>query len=164
MTRNGDLIVGIALLIFGIAWTATVYLTVPTGYGVGPRVFPLWLGIALSALSALLLFNSVKPEASQNRDPIHDDSESGKTPSLALQLKILATVCVTIAVYGYLMQAIGFVPSTVLVVVFTLVVTLKERRPLVVLGMSFGLAFGAWFAFGKILGAYMPPGTLISIF
>ncbi len=164
MTRNGDLVAGIALLIFGIAWTVTVYLTVPTGYGVGPRVFPLWLGIALSALSLLLLFNSFKPEASIDENTNAESSDSGKAPSLWLQFRTLVTVCGTIAVYGYLMQAIGFVPSTVLVVAFTLFVTLKERRPLVLLGMSFGLAFGAWFAFGKILGAYMPPGTLISIF
>lgn len=164
MTRNADLVAGIALLIFGIAWTVTVYLTVPTGYGVGPRVFPLWLGIALSVLSALLLFNSLKLESSIEEDANREGLNNGKQPSLWLQLRTLVTVCGTIAVYGYLMQAIGFVPSTVVVVAFTLFVTLRERRPLVILGMSFGLAFGAWFAFGKILGAYMPPGTLISIF
>lgn len=160
--RKGDLIAGIVLLALGVAWIITVWVTVPSGYGVGPRAFPLWLGFLLTGLSAILVVNSLRQETDNNEQETQVDTAD--KPPVWLQLKTLFVVCATVAVYGYLMQAIGFVPATILVVAYSLVFTLKERRPVVVLGMSLGLAFGAWFAFGKILGAYMPPGTLISIF
>lgn len=50
-----DLAVGASLFVLSVVWTVTVYVTVPTGTGVGPRAFPLVLGIALMVLSAILV-------------------------------------------------------------------------------------------------------------
>jgi hypothetical protein len=55
-----DALAGAILLVFGIAWTVTVYQTVPIGrFGVGPRAFPLYLGGALVVLSALLVLSGL---------------------------------------------------------------------------------------------------------
>ncbi|SIO48446.1 Tripartite tricarboxylate transporter TctB family protein [Rhodovulum sp. ES.010] len=162
--RRQDVIAGSVLLLFAVAWTVAVWLSVPPGFdGVGPRAFPLWLGVGLGVLSALLLAKGLR--GAYPPDEVADPDERPAAPvSTGLRLGLVVAVCAIIAGFGFLMQKIGFVPATVLTVAATLVFVLGERRPLVVGGMAFGIAFGAWLAFGKLLGAYMPPGTWISLF
>ncbi|TCM84984.1 tripartite tricarboxylate transporter TctB family protein [Rhodovulum steppense] len=162
--RRQELIAGGLLLVLALAWTAAVWLTVPVGQGVGPRAFPFWLGVALAVLSALLLLKGLR--GGHGLDPPGEGEGSAAAPpvSAGRRLALVATVCGIIAAYGLLMQKIGFLPATVLTVSATLVVALGERRPLVVGGMAIGIALGAWLAFGKLLGAYMPRGTWISLF
>ncbi|TCO70832.1 tripartite tricarboxylate transporter TctB family protein [Rhodovulum euryhalinum] len=163
-SRRLDLIAGGILLLFALAWTATVWRTVPPGFdGIGPRAFPFWLGVALAVLSAVLFGRGLRgsPPPADAED---DDPPAGATVSTGLRLGLVAAVCGIIAVYGVLMQKIGFLPATALTVAATLVVVLGERRPLIVAGMALGIAVGAWLAFGQVLGAYMPRGTWISLF
>lgn len=163
--RRQDVIAGGLLLLVAVAWTAAVWLSVPPGFdGVGPRAFPLWLGVALGVLSALLLLKGLRGGyAPAEADEEEDEPHAAPVP-MRLRLGLVVAVCAIIAGYGVLMQKIGFLPATVLTVAATLVVVLGERRPRVVGGMAFGIAVGAWLAFGKLLGAYMPPGTWISLF
>ena len=161
--NSGDRIAGLVLLLFSVAWTGAVYLTVPAGYGIGPRAFPLYLGIALAALSAVLLIRSWH---SGRRSDAEDGAEAVQAPSgggmrVALRLGMLLAVAGVLAAYGYLMPRIGFVPATALAIGFMLVAVLRERRPVLVLAMSIGLSFGCWLLFGQVLGAYMPRGTWI---
>ena len=162
--RRHDVIAGSILLLFAIAWTVTVWLTVPDGYGVGPKAFPFWLGIALAVLSALLLLKGLLGTydlTSNDDDPA--DAAAATIP-FRTRLGIVATVCGIIIAFGWLMPKIGFVAAAALTVAVTLVGPLGERRPLLVAGMAVGIAIGAWLAFGQILGAYMPSGSWISIF
>ena len=163
--NSGDRIAGLLLLLFSVAWTAAVYLTVPAGYGIGPRVFPLYLGIALAALSAVLLIRSWH---SGRRSDAEDGAEAVQAPPgggmrIALRLGMILAVAGVLAAYGYLMPRIGFVPETVLAIGFMLVAVLRERRPVLVLTMSIGLSFGCWLLFGQVLGAYMPRGIWIPL-
>lgn len=159
--RRQDILAGSLLMIFSILWVGVVWSTVPVDEGVGPRAFPLWLGVALAVLSGLLLVKGLRGTYYTS-----DDYEyaTETTVSRGFRLLMVATVCGIIAVYGFLMQKIGFVPATVITVAGTLIFVLGERRPLFVIGMALGIAFGAWVAFGQILGAYMPPGTWITLF
>lgn len=163
--RRQDLIAGSVLLLLAITWTVTVWLTVPVGYGVGPRAFPLWLGLALVVLSALLLlkglFGGYKPLAADAHAGA-DDLEA--ILPLRKRLGLVATVCGVIVAYGWMMPRLGFVLATGITVAVTLVGPLGERRPLLVAGMAVGIAVGTWLAFGKLLGAYMPSGSWLSIF
>ncbi|RMD94494.1 MAG: tripartite tricarboxylate transporter TctB family protein, partial [Alphaproteobacteria bacterium] len=164
--RRRDLIAGSVLLLFAIGWTIAVWLTVPAGYGVGPRAFPLWLGVALAVLSALLVLQALRREAAPaEAGPVEEgEGEEGKAVTPGRRLLTVATVCAIIIGYGWLMPRLGFMPATALAVLVTLVGPLGERRPVLILGMSLGIALGAWLAFGKILGAYMPPGSWFSLF
>lgn len=159
--RREDILAGSLLMIFSILWVAVVWSTVPVGEGVGPRAFPLWLGVALVVLSVLLLLKGLRGVY-----PAVEEAEYAVEPpvSIVLRLSLVVAVCVIIAVYGFLMQKIGFLPATVITVAATLIFGLGERRPLVVIGMALGIAVGAWAAFGQLLGAYMPPGTWITLF
>ena len=160
--RRQDVIAGSILLLFAIGWTIAVWLTVPTGYSVGPRAFPFWLGVALAVLSALLLLKGLfGPYAAAAPD---SDEEEGPWVSIRRRLWLVAVVCGLIVAFGWLMPKIGFVLATMVTVTVALVGPLGERRPLLVGTMAVAIAFGAWLAFGKILGAYMPSGEWISVF
>lgn len=167
-SNRRDMVVGAVLFSFATAWTITVYVTVPIGRGIGPRAFPLVLGITLMVLSAVLVFANLRRQ--EEAGPVQPDpgvAEPGTAEDRAglwLTLRVMAYVCITIALYGYLMQKIGFVAATFLTVVLTLFFTLKERSPFLVLGMGIGITLGSWIVFGRILGAYIPRGTWISLF
>lgn len=155
-----DRIVGSLLLAFALAWTATVYLTVPAGFGggIGPRAFPLYLGVALMLLSGLLVLRGFRqPDAADAAD---DETQARTTRT---DLKMAGWVFVIIVAYGYLMQKTGFVIATLIIVVATMWLVVGVRRPLPIAAMAVGIAFGCWLVFGKILGAYLPPGSWISL-
>jgi hypothetical protein len=42
-----------------------------------------------------------------------------------------------------------------------LVVVLNKRAPLLVAGVSLGLAVGVWFILGKLMGVYLPHGMIV---
>lgn len=162
-----QLTVGASLFALALVWTVIVYVTVPTGSGVGPRAFPLVLGIVLMALSAILMAADLIAWRRHVEQPAAPGGAAGggdaaRAPGL-LQLRVLVTVCIAIAVYGYLMQKVGFVMSTFLTVVGLLLI-LKERRVLILAGMGLGITLGSWLVFGEVLGAYIPRGTWISLF
>lgn len=153
--QRRDLLVGLALLALGIVWTGIVLATVPPGnFGVGPRAFPLWLGIGLVVLSVIMAAT-----AWLGRDG-RTEPESGRLPGSGWSLfRTAATVCLIIGAYGLLMQGLGFVIGTILTVAFTLWIVLGVHRPVLVAGMAVGIAMGSWLIFSQILGAYLPPGT-----
>lgn len=165
--QRRELIVGSILLAFAVAWTVTVYYTVPTGRGpsVGPRAFPLFLGGGLIFLSALMIISALRNAVAPGDDDGAGDGEPPLPPiGLWPQLRIAGSVAAILMAYGWLMQNAGFVLATILVVSFTLWVVIGVRRPLLVIGMSLGITAGCWLAFGKLLGAYMPRGTWLTYF
>lgn len=162
IARRQDLIAGAVLCLLGLAWTILVWRMVPEGSGVGPRAFPLWLGIVLTGLSALLLVRALRPVPSGMGAPEAGPGAEAAEPAAGLRLRVVATVCLLIMGYGLMMQKIGFLLATALIVAITLVGALGERRWRLVAGMSAGIAVGCWLAFGQVLGAYMPRGSWIT--
>lgn len=166
IARRQDLIAGTVLFLLGLAWTLVVWRTVPDGYGVGPRAFPLWLGIGLTGLSAILLGRALRPVgAAGTTQAAGADEGAGAgagVPGPGLRLRMVATVSVLIILYGLMMQTLGFLIATGTIVAGTLVVVLGERRWRIVASMSVGMAVGCWLAFGQLLGAYMPRGTWLT--
>ncbi|MGE0846807.1 MAG: tripartite tricarboxylate transporter TctB family protein [Flavobacteriaceae bacterium] len=158
-----DQIVGFILLAVGLVWTVTVYLTIPgsSGSGIGPRAFPFWLGVLLTLLSAVLVVSGFRK--ARESAPA-DEEEDDDAPKVGADLRMVAVVLAIICLYGFLMEKIGFVLATIIVVVGTIRFALGIRRPLLTAGMALGMSLGCWVVFGRILGAYLPPGTWISLF
>ena len=152
-----------ALLVVAVAWTGYVIMTIPAGTGegdVGPRAFPLGLGIALALLSlvgiAQARFGRNLESASAADLPAEDGAtETAHWPVLLIFLHIIA--------YGFLMPRIGFVLATIVVVISVMLFCVRDRSVTRVLGMSVGIAFACWLVFGKILGVYLATGSWISL-
>ncbi|WP_172330418.1 tripartite tricarboxylate transporter TctB family protein [Mangrovicoccus sp. HB161399] len=152
-----DLVLGLVLLAAGAGWSALAWATLSPGFGggdIGPRAFPLAFGVILMGLSALFIANTL------GRDTGGAAAKEGSAsilwgPALLLLLEI--------AVYGALLEKIGFVLATPLLVLAVLGANLKIRGPLTLAAMAAGLTAGCWLVFGKLLGIYLPGGTWVDL-
>jgi putative tricarboxylic transport membrane protein len=152
---------GTVLLAVALVWIALVYLTIAPSPGTeaGPRAFPLFFGYVLAVLSLLLLFQSFRPSA-----PDLENESDGSAPVLPGELTAVAITIGSFVVYGMLLEPFGFIPSTAFVVSAILLFVLRIRSPLMIGGMAIGLSLGCYLVFGKLLGTYLPPGQIITIY
>jgi putative tricarboxylic transport membrane protein len=149
---------GTALLVAALVWVGLVYWTIPPSQDTtpGPRVFPLWLGLALAALAVAVIARTFVASAADGRD------ESG--PVTGLEVWSVVSVIALTVLYGTVMEKLGFLVATTLFVAVALVVLLRITRPLFVASMALGMSVGAYLLFSKLLGTYLPPGTWISVY
>jgi putative tricarboxylic transport membrane protein len=156
----------LSVCIFAIAaiWTTIVISTIAPGLGdgdVGPRAFPLALGMILLALTAILFLKSWTAE----RD--HDDEIVVNGTSVPLNQRIHWLPAMILlgetALYGFLLDRIGFLLATPVVLLIVMTVNFKIRSWRRLLGMALGLTIGCWLFFGKILGIYLASGSWISL-
>jgi putative tricarboxylic transport membrane protein len=152
---------GIVLLAVALVWLVLVYQTIAPSQGTeaGPRAFPLFFGYLLAVLSVLLLFQSFRPTAP---DFEHESNEPAAV--LPGELTAVAMTIGSFVVYGLLLEPFGFIPSTAFVVVAILLLVLRVRSPVMIAGMAIGLSLGCYLVFGKLLGVYLPPGNIITIY
>jgi putative tricarboxylic transport membrane protein len=157
-TQGTDRLAGSILLVFAGLWCWGVVVMIPgdVGHGaVGPRGFPLGLGLLLAALSALLLASSFlkKPEVAAQAPP-----EQGR---LWGEIWAVSSTLAILVGYAALMYATGFIIATATTVIAALVLVLGKRSWRLVGGLSLGTAFGAYIIFSKVLGVYLPHGRWI---
>ena len=161
-----DRVTALLLLAFAAAWVIAVWYTIPSGSSgiVGPRTFPLCLGIALGVLALVLLAASYVKPAGVSTDDVEEDAPEGEALAGWLYPRLVFSLVLVIVAYGFLMEKVGFVFATMVVVAAMVGLILKIRNPVTIIGMAVGLAFGCWLLLGKVLGAYLPPGTWTSLF
>ena len=149
---------GAVLLAVALVWIVLVYQTITPGQGTeaGPRAFPLFFGYVLAILSLVLLFQSFRAAKS-----VHETDELAPLPG---ELTAAALTVGSFVVYGMLLEPFGFIPSTAFVVAAVLVLVLRVRSLLLIAGMAIGLSLGSYLVFGKLLGTYLPPGQIITIY
>ncbi len=152
---------GAVLLAVALVWIVLVYQTIAPGQGaeeVGPRAFPLFFGYVLAGLSLLLLVQSFRPAApDQDDEPDEPSSPPGEWTAVVVAVGGLV-------VYGMLLEPFGFIPSTAFMVTVIMWFGLRVRSLVLVAGMAIGLSLGCYLVFGKLLGTYLPPGEIITIY
>jgi putative tricarboxylic transport membrane protein len=157
-----DRLTGIVLLVIAVTWSILSYLTIPADNAeagaIGPRAFPLWLGIILAGLSVLMILRSLRSATS--RQPTE---ERGVAQHCGLPAIVAACVFAAIVLYGYLMERLGFRLTTMLLVPVMLAGLLRIRQPVLILLFAAGMSLGCWLILHKLLGAYMPVGTWTSL-
>ena len=153
---------GSVLLAVALVWIVLVYQTVAPGQGaeeVGPRAFPLFFGYVLAGLSLLLLLQSFRPPAADLED--ESDESAAVLPG---EWTAVAMTVGGLVVYGMLLEPFGFIPSTAFMVAAVMLFGLRIRSLVLVAGMAIGLSLGCYLVFGKLLGTYLPPGEIITIY
>lgn len=151
---------GIVLFAVALVWIVLVYQTIAPGQDgeVGPRAFPLFFGYVLAGLSLLLLLQSFRPAVPEL------DNDADAPTVLPGELAAVVMTIGSFIVYGMLLEPFGFIPSTAFVVAALLLLVLRVRSLFVIAGMAIGLSLGCYLVFGKLLGVYLPPGSIITIY
>jgi putative tricarboxylic transport membrane protein len=145
---SGDLWSGIALALLGLYIVAQAWQWDYRGPdGPGPGFFPLWYGLAILALSALLVVSHFRSPSSR-ASPLD-------WPRVGRALSTWLALAVSVA----LIKTLGFVVSFALLTYF--IVAVMYRKPLKTAALV-ALACGAGFhlVFDWALGITLPTGVL----
>ncbi|HEY9058048.1 MAG TPA: tripartite tricarboxylate transporter TctB family protein [Aurantimonas sp.] len=164
-----DVVTGTLLLVLASVWMLIVWRTIPPGTGggdVGPRAFPLLLGAFLALFSLWLTVAALRKRGDSagalEADVSADDARAEKQGGGGDLAAPILTVAHLLA-YGFLMQRIGFVLATFVVVASIMLFCTSDRSPLRIGAMSLGVTFACWLIFGKILGVYLATGSWINL-
>jgi len=145
---SGDLWSGLALALLGVYIVVQAWQWEYLGpEGPGPGFFPLWYGIAMLALSALLVVSHLRAAPAAGK-PV-DWKRVGR--ALSVWLALAASVA--------LFKLLGFVLSFALLTYF--IVAVMYRRPIRTAAIAaFATAAGFWLVFDLALGVSLPSGML----
>jgi len=152
---------GPILLLLAILWSWMVVDTIPaaqvTGEA-GPRAFPLMMGIGLGALALLMTVNAWRR---------HADAE-GTSPAVARvtgrEARIVAATFALFVAYGFLMEKIGFLLATPMIVCLALRGILGIRAWRINAAMALGLTAACFLIFIVAMEAPLPRGMWIQIY
>jgi putative tricarboxylic transport membrane protein len=158
---KSDRLAGGILLAVALVWTAGAYWSIPGGAGggqIGPRGFPLGMGILLALLALALIGSSYLAR--------ENEATEAKGPPIARWAEIWALTATFgfLGVYVLLLDLFGFLISTIVAVAAFLVIALDKRSPRQIAIISLGLAFGIWLILDKAMGVYLPRGSIIDWF
>lgn len=149
MNKKFDRFAGVAFLLVGILFLVESQKISDSAYGssVGPKIFPMWLGIIMIALSIRLLYETFK----------YKTAGSGKEQ---LQYKKFLIIFAGAVLYAFFLEKIGYVVSTFL---FLLIAFQTMERGKIVYSViiSAFFSFGVYYFFSELLGGSLPGFPLL---
>ena len=155
-------------------WLAQVY--IPDGGSEGepgPRGFPMLLGLVLAVLGISLVVQSlIRSSASRQRaagvetrggelaDKPPDDHPM---PPVTRREAVFASATFALLIlYAFLLDKVGFIIGTPIVMVLALSAVLRVRRWLASVSLAVGFTFICWLVFSELLATPLPRGTWIA--
>mgnify|MGYP001449697750 CR=1 FL=1 len=163
-SRVHDIVLSLVLILISILWTWLVIQNIPPGFGdgeIGARAFPLTFGVMLFILALILLLRQFIVFANQNK--LNEINNSNIIEDKKLQWIPALIILGEIILFGFLLEKIGFVLATPVIIFLVMVFNLNIRSITKVFGMSLGLTLGCWIIFEKILGLYLANGLWINL-
>lgn len=142
-----DMIIGIVLL----AFLTSLAVQVPAIPEVS-RGYPMVLLIISYIMTIYLLINSI----------LKQKKEEKQETQVLEQVKIIVPYCLMIAVYLFMMGKIGYIASTVLFMIASLVY-LKLKNKAVLIVLSIVLTIILYFVFTNFLTVILPRGSWFNI-
>ncbi|MCG7334971.1 tripartite tricarboxylate transporter TctB family protein [Sporosarcina sp. ACRSM] len=144
MSKTFDRYTSIVFLLIGLLFVIESMKIADSAYGsaVGPKIFPMWLGIILILLSLRLLYETFKY----------------KTEAVVkekLQYKKFIIILVSAALYAFLLEKIGYVISTFLFLLIAFQ-TMERGRYIPTLVIAAVFSFGVYYFFAEFLGGSLP--------
>lgn len=149
MSKTFDRYASIAFLLIGLLFVIESSKIANSAYGstVGPKIFPLGLGIILMLLSLRLLYETFK-------------YKSEETSTEKLQYKKFLIIFVSALLYAFLLEKIGYVIATF---TFLLISFQTMERGKIIPSVIIATVFsgGVYYFFVEILGGSLPGFPLL---
>ncbi|MFF2754735.1 tripartite tricarboxylate transporter TctB family protein [Psychrobacillus sp. NPDC058041] len=144
MNKKFDRFAGVAFLIIGILFLVESQRIPDSAYGssVGPKIFPMGLGIILIALSIRLLYETFKYKG--------EESEKEK-----LQYKKFFIIFGSAILYAFFLEKIGYVLSTFLFLLIAFQ-TMERGKTFSSIVIAAIFSIGVYFLFSELLGGSLP--------
>ncbi len=127
-----------------------------TGLKKVAKTYPQVLIIICTVLTVALLAKSV---ASRHKEDAASKDAEEKRLAL-LVVRDIAIICIAMIAYTALIRVLGYITSSVLFMVGTLLF-LRIRKWYVVAGVSLGTTLFLYYMFNNLLGILLPTGILI---
>jgi len=144
MSKTFDRYASIAFLLISLVVVVESQKIPDSAYGsaVGPKIFPMWLGVALFALSLRLLYETFKYKSEAASKEI-------------FQYKKFIIILVGAALYAFLLEKLGYVISTFgfLLIAFQ---TMEPGRLLRSILIALVFSVGVYYLFAEFLGGSLP--------
>ncbi|MCK1999126.1 putative tricarboxylic transport membrane protein [Paenisporosarcina quisquiliarum] len=144
MNKKFDRVAGIAFLLIGILFFIESQKISDSAYGssVGPKIFPMGLGLILTLLSIRLLYETFKYKT--------EDSTKDK-----LQYKKFFIIFGSALLYAFFLEKIGYVVSTFLFLLIAFQ-TLERGKVIYSIIISTVFSVGIYYMFSELLGGSLP--------
>jgi len=152
--------VGLAFMAFAVAWCVLVRSRIAAAGmegAPGPRAFPMLLGESLFLLGGIMFVLSLIRSVAASIDDVPVEPLRRDEAALA------GGGIVLLLLYAFLMDKIGFLLSTPIIVVLALRVLLGIRGWFKIAAVAVSLTIGCDLVFGVVLQANLPQGDWISI-
>lgn len=146
---------GPCLVLLAVVWLWLAYTYIP-GARVegepGPRAFPVLLGAVLAGLGIMM---TVSAFISGRRRVAAETT----TPATHHEAIVAAGTFGLLVLYAFLLDKVGFLIATPVVVVLAMRGILRIRNWIRVMALAGGLTMGCWLFFAGLLGAPLPRGV-----
>jgi len=152
---------GPILFPLALVWSWLVFDTIPAAEEAGeagPRAFPLMMGAALAALALILTVSAWRAYGAR------DEEVRTVARVTGAEVRIVALTFGLIVGYGFLMEKIGFLLATPLVVLLALHGILRIRAWRVGLALAAGLTAACFVIFIELMEAPLPRGIWLQVY
>ena len=150
MVKSFDKISGIVFLVISLLFISGSLKISGSAYGsaVGPKTYPLILGIVLALLSLRLLYESFKKQA-----------ETEQKEKSQLDYKNFGIILISAILYVFLLELIGFVISTFLFLLVAFQV-MERGKMIASIIISAVFSIGVYMMYVHLLGGNLPKFAL----
>jgi putative tricarboxylic transport membrane protein len=151
---RSDRWLGPLVTLLALVWLALVYFYIPGSRGEGepgPRAFPILLGAVLAGLGIVI---TVSAWTNGRRT-----ATEAENPVTRHELTVVGATFGLLVLYAFLMEKVGFLISTPIVVMLMMYAILQMRNWRFMLVLTTGITLSCWLFFAVLLGAPMPHGS-----
>ncbi len=148
---------GPSLTLLALAWLWLVYAYIPGARAEGepgPRAFPILLGAVLAGLGAVM---AVLALTSGRRQSV---AETTPSPTRR-ETTLVAGIFGLLILYAFLLDKVGFVIATPVVIGLAMSGLLRMRQWVLVGSLAVGFTLGCWVIFDAVLGTPLPRGSWV---
>lgn len=146
---------GPCIVLLALVWLWLAYTYIPSARSEGepgPRAFPVLLGAVLVGLGAMM---TVSAFARGTRPETAEDFR----PATHREIAVVAATFALLMLYAFLLDKVGFVISTPVIVVLAMRGILRMKRWVLIVSLAAGITFTCWLFFAVLLEAPLPHGS-----